>query len=173
MQLLKDRVGGSGPAKGLAGPVVRGDEVIDALNELFDAAEGTAADGFVGDQCEEALDLVQPGAVGRDEVHVPARASGEPRLDLRMIVRAVVVGNAVNVEFGRHGVIDLAQEGQKLLMTMTWFAGGEHSTIEHIERRKQCGRAVALVVMGDAFDVTEAHRQHRLSPLQRFNQAPG
>ncbi len=45
MQLLEDRICGGGPL------------------------------GLVGDQREEALDLVEPGAIGRDEVHVPARPS--------------------------------------------------------------------------------------------------
>jgi len=42
MQLLEDRVGGSGPAKRLAVLVVRG-RVIGALDELLDAAEGAVA----------------------------------------------------------------------------------------------------------------------------------
>ena len=86
MQFFKDGICGGGPLEGLAVGVVRCDEVIDALHKLFDAVERAAADGLVGDQREEALDLVQPGAVGRDEVQVPARASRQPRLDLRMAV---------------------------------------------------------------------------------------
>ena len=74
MQLFKDRICGGGPFERLAVRVVRRDEVIDALHELFDAGERAAADGFVGDQREEALDLVEPRAVGRDEVHVPCVA---------------------------------------------------------------------------------------------------
>jgi hypothetical protein len=41
MQLLKDRIGRGGPAKGLAVAVVVRDEVIDALHELPDAGERT------------------------------------------------------------------------------------------------------------------------------------
>ena len=44
--------------------VVFGREVIDFSNQVFYAGEGTTADGFVGDQCEEALDLIEPRAVG-------------------------------------------------------------------------------------------------------------
>ena len=60
MQLLDDRVGRSGPAKRLRVRVVVGDELIDALNELLDAGERTAADCLVSDQREESFDLIQP-----------------------------------------------------------------------------------------------------------------
>jgi len=53
-----------------------GDEVINALHELFDAGERSSPNGFVGDQCEESLDLIEPRAVSRDEVHVPAWPGG-------------------------------------------------------------------------------------------------
>lgn len=71
MKLFEDRVGGGGPLEGLAIGVVRGDEVIDALHELLDAGERAATDGLVGDQREEALDLIEPGVVGWDEVTLP------------------------------------------------------------------------------------------------------
>lgn len=83
----KTKYGGQlsgGPLERLAIRVVRGDEVVDALHELFDAGEGAPPNGFVGDQREESLDLIEPGTVGRDEVHVPARAPCQPRLDLRV-----------------------------------------------------------------------------------------
>jgi len=74
---LQHGVRRSGPDKGLAGLVVVTHEVVDLADELLDAAEGAATDGFLGDQAEEALDLVQPGTVRGNEVDVPARASGE------------------------------------------------------------------------------------------------
>lgn len=40
--------------------VVLSDEVINFGDELFDTAEGAAANRFVGDQREEAFDHVQP-----------------------------------------------------------------------------------------------------------------
>ena len=149
MQLLKNRIGSRGPLKRLAVGVVVGDELIDALHELFDAGERAAPDRFVGDQCKKALDLVQPGAVGRDEVHVPARSAGQPGLDLRMAVGGVVVHNAVDVQLGLHGRVNLAQERQEFLMPVARLASSQHGPIEHVQCRKQCGRAMALVVMGN------------------------
>lgn len=70
MKFLEDGVGRGGPAKRLGVDVVLRDEVVDALHELFDAGERAATDCFVGDQREEAFDLIEPGAVGGDEMHL-------------------------------------------------------------------------------------------------------
>ena len=93
MQLLKDRVGGGRPLERLRVGVVVGDELIDALHELLDAGERAAADGLVRDQSEESFDLVQPGAVGGDEVQMPARPNRQPSLGLGVAVRGVVVAS--------------------------------------------------------------------------------
>ena len=49
MQLLKDRIGRSGPAEWAVVRVVVRDELVDALDELLDAGERTATDRLVGD----------------------------------------------------------------------------------------------------------------------------
>jgi hypothetical protein len=96
MRFLQNGIGGGGPLEGLEVGVMRGYEVVDALHELFDAGEGSAPNGLVSDQREESLDLVEPRALGRDEVHVPARPRGQPSLDLGVAVGGVVVADAVN-----------------------------------------------------------------------------
>ena len=168
MQLFKDRIGGGSPLEGLAVLVVGRDEVVDALHELLDAGERAAANGLVSDHREEPLNLIEPGAVCGDEVHVPARARCKPGLDLRMAVRGVVVDDAMDVQLSRHSLVDLAKERQELLMAMARLARGQHSAVEHVQRRKQRRGAMALVVVGDAFDIAEAHWQHRLRALQRL-----
>ena len=129
MQLLQDRVCGGSPPEGFAVCIVVGDELINALHELADAGERSATNGLVGDQCEEALDLIEPGTVGWNEVHVPARPTGQPGPDLGMAVRGVVVDDAMDVQCGGHGVVDLAQERQELLMPMTRFASRHHRAV--------------------------------------------
>ena len=119
MQLFKDRIGGGSPLERLAVCVVGRDEVINALYELFDTGERAAPNGLVSDQGKEAFDLIEPGAVGWDEMHVPARPSGQPGLDPGMTVRGVVVADAVNIQISGDGLVDLAQEGQKLLMPVS------------------------------------------------------
>src|SRR5258706_8906732 len=107
MKLLKDGVGGGGPAKRLGVRVVVADELFDALDELLDAGERAAADCLVGDEREEAFHLIQPGAVGRDEVHVPAWPTRQPSLDLGVTVSGVVVDDAMNVQLAGNGLVDL------------------------------------------------------------------
>ena len=98
------------------------DKLVGALDELFDADERAAADCFVGDQCEEVFDLIQPRALGRDEMHASSQPTCQPSLDLRVAVRGVVVDDAVHVQVGRHGGVDQAQERQELLMPMPRLA---------------------------------------------------
>ena len=134
MQLLEYGVGGRGRGEGLAIRVVRSDEVINLCDQVFNRRERAAPDRFVGDQSEEAFDLVEPGAVTRDEVHVPSGPGGQPSTYLRMGVRGVVVDDAVDVELCRHRLIDGAQERQELLVPMARLALGEHRTGEHVKR---------------------------------------
>jgi hypothetical protein len=54
---------GCAPEQGLAVFVVLAHEVIDLAQQLFDAAEGAAAGGFVGDESEEVLHLIEPGTI--------------------------------------------------------------------------------------------------------------
>lgn len=91
------------------------DELIDVLHELLDAGERAVADGLISDQRKEALDLIQPGPVGRDEVHMPAGPTGRPGLDLRMAACGVVVecserparGMAHQFRIGKTGTPDV------------------------------------------------------------------
>ena len=128
MQLFEDGVGRGGPAKWLGLRVVVRDELIDALHELPDAGERAATDGLVRDQRKEALDLIKPGAVGRDEVHVPSRPACQPRFDLRMAVGGVVIDDAMNVQLLGHGLVDFTQERQELLVPVARLAGRQHRT---------------------------------------------
>ena len=72
------------------------DEAVDLLGQFFDAGEGAAPDGFLGDDAEPALDLIEPRGIGRCEVDVVARAFGEPGFDLGVFVGGVVVEDDVS-----------------------------------------------------------------------------
>src|SRR3954471_23135069 len=72
--VVEDVVGGLGPGEGLAAVVPAVDESADGGGEVFDAAVAAAADGLAGDDAEEDLDHVQPGAGRRGEVQ------GDPRV---------------------------------------------------------------------------------------------
>ena len=99
-------------------------------------------------------------------MHVPARTRGQPCLDLRVLVAGIVIDDAVHVQIRWHGLVDRAQERQKFLMPMARLALGQDGAVEHIQCREQGCGAVPNVVVRDAFDVSKAHRQQRLSALQ-------
>ena len=66
----------------------------------------------------------------------------------RMLVGGVVVENHVDVEFGSHAALDLAEEPQKLLMPVARQALVDDLPGGYVEGSKECRRAVTFVVMG-------------------------
>src|SRR5688572_19462480 len=94
----KDVVGGFGPAEGLWLGVAGVDVGVDVGFEGSGRAMDAAADLLVGEQREEALDLVDPGGRGGGEVDVPAGALGEPVADELGLVAAGVVDDEMDVE---------------------------------------------------------------------------
>lgn len=135
------------------------DEAGDCFDDVGCGIERSSPDGALGDEREEAFDLVEPRGVGWREMNVPTRPAGEPGPDLRMLVGGAVVDDEMDVKLGRHISFDVTQEGQELLVTMAGFALGDDCADEHVEGSKQGGRATTLVVVGDALNVTKLHRK--------------
>jgi hypothetical protein len=98
---------------------VRADEAVDFFDEVGGGLEGATPDGALGDEGEEAFDLVEPGGIGGREVNVPTRTAGEPGLDLGMLVGDVVVDDEMDAELGRYIGLDLAQEGEAIRIPET------------------------------------------------------
>src|ERR1700692_2507587 len=82
-------------------------------------------------------------------MHVPSRPSGQPCLDLGVLVTTVIVHDAVHVEFGRNRRVYFTQELQKLLVPVTRLAGGQYCAIKHIQGGEQRGGAVTDIVVRD------------------------
>jgi arabinofuranosyltransferase len=171
LQLFEDRVGGCGPGKGVAPPVVVLHEGLDLLDEISDAAKRPTANRSLGDQVEPDLDLIEPRRIGGRVVDVEAGARGEPTTDARVLVRRVVVDDEMDVELLRDRLFDVTQELKELLVAMPALALGEDATGSDIEGREEGGRPVADVVVGDAFDVAEADRQHGLGAVEGLDLA--
>jgi hypothetical protein len=81
-----DVVSGFSPAEGLRGGVVLLEEGHDVGAQGSDAAIDAAPDLALGDERKEALDLVEPGGTGRDQMDMPARSLDEPVADQRSLV---------------------------------------------------------------------------------------
>src|SRR5262245_6014179 len=137
--------------------------------QSLDAAIDAAPDLLVGDKCEEALDLIKPGAAGRREVDMPAWPFGEPVADQRGLVRGVVVHDEMDVETVRDRGLDLVEELAELCGTMTGIAFADDLARRNVERREERGRAVARVVVAAPYGLTGPHGQHGLAAIERLD----
>ena len=68
----------------------------------------------------------------------------EPLSHLGLLVGAVVVEHDVDQLAGGHGALEGIEEADELLMAMARHALPDDRAVEHVERREQRGRAVAL-----------------------------
>src|SRR5690606_12926842 len=143
-------------------------ELIDLALEVCHRVERATANRLSRDQRKPALNLVQPRAVGRREVQMEARPTGEPGLHSGVLVGPVVVADQMHVEMLGYIGLNVPQERQELLMTVLGLALRKYGAVGYVERREQRRRAVAHVVVSDALDVAKPHRQHWLGALERL-----
>ena len=99
--------------------VVDPDEIFDCRDEFRDAAENPATNAFARDLCEPSLHQVQPGRTGRRKMKVETGMLSQPRFDLGVVVRAVVVQDHVDGQLRGHGAVDLSQELPKFDVPMS------------------------------------------------------
>ena len=101
-----------------------------------------ALDLLVGEPREPAFDLVKPGGAGRREVEVIARVAGEPGFDGRRFVGSVIVEHQMDVEIGRHGLLDRGQELAEFDRAVTLVAAADDMAGGDIQSGEQRGGAV-------------------------------
>src|SRR5690242_4383369 len=143
-----------------------------ALNlslEISNRSKRAATNRFTGNLTEPDLDLIEPRSVGGRVVKVKANPSRKPSFDSWMLMRAVVVHDQMHIELFGHASLNVAQEGQELLMAMARLTLSQYLSIGYVQSSKQGDGAVTFVVMSNAFDIAQPQRQHRLSALQRLD----
>lgn len=91
-------------------------------------------------QAEPALDLIEPGTIGRCIVDVVARPFGQPCLDPCVLVNDVVVADQMYVQILR---VHMLQELEKFLMSVLGFALGDHAAVVDVQRGEHGRGAVA------------------------------
>ena len=99
-----------GPNEGLGVPVMVVEVVANRRLQFARAAMDSARQLPLGQGGKPALYQVGPGGTRRREMQVVARALGEPTLDERRLVSAVVIQNQMRVQVGRHGLVHRIQE---------------------------------------------------------------
>ena len=73
----------------------------------------------------------------------------KPLPHIGVLVCPVVVQNQVQGQSLWRFPVDLAQELQELLVSMTRVTGADHGAVEHVERREQTGGSSAIPVASD------------------------
>src|SRR3990172_46532 len=157
------------PDERLGSIVVGFDEFLDGRDQLRNTREAAAANALVGQLAEPAFDQVEPRSRGRREVQLKASMLGQPALHLRMVVRAVVVQDQVDVQLRRNALIDLAQELAELDIAVTRIAGADHRPFERVQGGKQGRGAVALVVVCHSPATPLLERQAGLRAVERLD----
>src|SRR5947208_9367233 len=142
--------GGFGPGEGVAALVPAADVGLDGGDEAGDRGEAAAADGLPGDDREEDFHHVQPRPRGGREVQGDPGVLRQPGPHVRVVVRAVVVADDVQLAAGV-SLRDLAEKLQELLVPVPGVAGAGHLAGRGLQRGEQCGGAVPDVVVAALF----------------------
>src|SRR5580658_4291519 len=95
-----------------------------------------------GEQRKEALDLVEPGAAGRRQMHVPARPAVEPIADGGGLMGCVIVDDQMHVKIRRHGGLNLVEELAELYGAVASVAFADHPAGGDVEGGEQRSGAV-------------------------------
>jgi hypothetical protein len=66
-------------------------------------------------------------------------------------VGGVVAGNAVDIQFGGHSLVDLAQEGEEFLVPVARLACCQHRTVENDARPVACARTTVGLLRQKAY----------------------
>jgi hypothetical protein len=114
------------------------------LLKLFEGREGSTAERLSLQDREPDLDLVEPGRAGRREMKCHIGVGVEPILVLLVGVEVVEDDVKLTVRKGRG---DAVHEVEKLDAATAFRMRRDDSSGGDFQRRKQCGRAVPLVVV--------------------------
>lgn len=147
------------------------DVLLNRLNELLDAAEGSTANTPLRQVAEPAFDRVEPRTRRRDEVQMEAGMTSYPPAYGGVLVCRVIVQDQMQIESGRRLRLDLLEEPEKLLVSMAWQAVTDDRSVQHAQRCEERRRAVAFVVVRHRAATAFLHREARLGAVQGLDLA--
>ena len=94
---------------------------------------------------------------------------GQPGADFFMLVGRIIVDNGVDGLVCRNIALDAVEKSDELLVAMALHILSDDSSIQNVQRRKQGGCAVALVIMGHGCPASLLHWQAGLRAIKRLN----
>ena len=161
------RVGG--PCEGLGVSVVGDEEAVDGCLKVGERSEDAAFETTPGEDGKEAFDGIEPRGRGGREVEGEACVAIEPRADLGMLMGGIIVENDMDgLTVGDLGV-DGVEEADELLMAVALHVLADDGAIEDVERGKERGRPMSLVIVGHGSEASLFHRQTGLGAVERLD----
>ena len=129
-------MGGLCPGKGLGIGVVMRNVVVDGGGEFGHTFEDTATNTLGGYFSEPTFNKIEPRRRSRNKMQVKAGMPGKPGLDPWMLVRRIIIGDAVNIQLLRRCPIESFEEFEELLMTVPRHTLADNLAFQDIERGK-------------------------------------
>src|SRR5271155_2627331 len=166
-----DFVGIGDPLEGFGMGVVIVEEAVDGGLQVGHGSEDAAFEAAFGEDCEEALDGVEPGGRGRGEVEGPAWMARDPLPHGGMLVGGVIVEDGVDGFASGNLALDRVEETDELLVAMALHVAADHGSVEDVHGCEQGGRSVPLVIMGHRSGAALLHRQPGLGAVERLDLA--
>lgn len=111
------------------------------------ARKAASAKALLAEFAKPTFNQIQPGTGRWGEVQMKTRMSLDPGFYAGMFMRAIIIHNQMEIEFGESFVIDYLKESDELLMPMAGHAVSDHLAVEHAQGGKQGGRSMADVIM--------------------------
>jgi len=129
-------MGGLCPDKGLGLGLVVRNVVVDGGGELGHAYEDTATNAVGGYFTEPTFNKIEPRRRSGNKMQLKAGMPDKPSLDPWMLVRRIIIGNAVNIQLLRRCPVNRFQEFEELLMTVPRHTLADNLAFQDIERGK-------------------------------------
>src|SRR5215831_1117162 len=129
-------MGGLCPDKGLRMGVVVRNVVVNGGGELGHTFEDTATNAVAGYFSEPMFNKIEPRRRSWNKMEVKAGMPDKPSLDPWMLVRRIIIGDAVNVHLLRRSPVDSFEEFEELLMTVPRHTLADNLAFQDIERGK-------------------------------------
>src|ERR1700746_3391236 len=144
-------MGGLCPDKGIGMGVVVSNVVVDGGGELGHTFEDTATNAVGGYFSEPTFNKIESRRRSRNKMEVKGGIPEKPSLDPWMLVRRIIIGDAVNVQLLRRCPVNSFQEFEELLMTVARHTLADNLAFQDIELGKQRCRAITFVIMRPSF----------------------
>ena len=110
--------------------------VVDGGGELGHTFEDTATNAVDGYFSEPTFNKIEPRRRRGDKMQVKAGMPDKPSLDPWMLVRRIIIGNAVNIQLLRRCLVNRFEEFEELLMTVPRHTLADNLAFQDIE----CGK---------------------------------